>query len=389
MFSVIRWQIAVDFLVLAVAFYALLRWASSARALRIALAVVGLHALALLAQRLDLVVTSWVLDGSALLAIVLLLLIFQPELRRAFMRLDSAIRYWPRPVSAVSEQDRILAQAAFDLARDRIGALIVLVRRDSIAELTEGGVALGAAISAELLIAIFQKVSPLHDGAAVIESGRIAKAGLVLPLTQRQDVPGYYGTRHRAGMGLAERCDALVTVVSEERGEVTLMQGRKVRLMEKPEDLGAALEDLQGKTREGPADRLRRFFVTDVRLKLSALGLAGLIWSMSFLASGTTIRTVSVPIEFSNVPPGMEIADQSADAVELQVRGSPWIMDSVSMNRLIARFDLRSLRPGRHSLELAPGTLDLPPGIVVDKVTPEKIRVLLASSQPGTARNNR
>jgi len=378
MWSVIRWQVVVDFLVLTVAFYALLRWASSARALRIALAVVGLHALALLAQRLDLVLTSWVLDGSSLLAVVLLLLIFQPELRRAFMRLDSALQYWPRPPSVVSQQNRAIADSAFDLARNRTGALIAMVRRDSIAELTEGGVILGSAISPELLIAIFQKVSPLHDGAVIVEGGRLTKAGVVLPLTQRQDVPASYGTRHRAGMGLAERCDALVTVVSEERGDVTLMQGRDLKHMEGSGELMAALEDLHEGARENAATRFRRFFLDNLPFKLAALGLAGLIWSMSYLASGTTIRTVTIPVEFSNVPAEMEVSDQSADSLELQVRGSPWIMDSISMNKLIARFDLRNLRSGRHTLKLAPSTLDLPPGIVVDKVTPAGIRVILA-----------
>jgi uncharacterized protein (TIGR00159 family) len=288
--SFIRWQIVVDFLVLTVAFYALLRWARSARALRIALGVVGLHALALVAQRLDLVITSWVLDGTAILTVVLLVLIFQSELRREFMRLDSAIRHWPRHDSQVSARNQAIAHAAFGLAKERIGALIVIEREDSIAELTEGGVPLRSAISPELLIALFQKLSPLHDGAVVVEGEQVTKAGVVLPLTHRSDLPGYYGTRHRAGMGIAERCDALVTVVSEERGEVTLMHGRKLQYMESSDELIAALKEppTQGL---GPS-RLRLFFQTNLRLKLAALGLAGLIWSTSFLASGTTIRTV-------------------------------------------------------------------------------------------------
>ena len=378
MWSVIRWQPAVDFLVLALASYGLLRWASSARALRLALTVVGLHALALLAQRLDLVVTSWVLDGSAMLAIVSLLLIFQPELRRAFMRLDVALRSWAHPPSEVSQTYSVIAAAAFEMAQERIGALIVLPRRDSTAELTEGGVELGAASSQELVLTIFQKVSPIHDGALIVENGRLARAGVVLPLTMRRDVPGNYGTRHRAGMGLAERSDALVIVVSEERGEVTLMEGRNLRRMPSAGVLVAALGKLQGAVVEKRGDRVRRLFLAHFRLKLAAVGLAGLIWSMSFLASGTTIRNVTVPIEFSNVPAGMEIANETADSVELQIRGSPWIMDSVSMNRLIARFDLRSLPAGPHNLEFAPRTLNLPPGIVVDRVTPPRIRVVLA-----------
>ena len=370
-----RWQSVVDFLVLTTAFYALLRWAHSARALRIALGVVGIHALALLARRLDLVITSRVLDSAAVLAVVLLLLIFQPELRGAFMRLDSALRYWPRPQSALSKGNRAIADATFDLARDRIGALLVMVRRDAVFELLDGGVALGAEISSELLKAIFQKTSPLHDGAVVISGDRAVKAGVVLPLTQRQNVANFYGTRHRAGMGLAERCDALVVVVSEERGEVSLMLGRDVRPQVGREQLLLALEELRSRDRKSATSRVHRILFANIRLKLGAAGLAGLIWAMSFLAAGTTIRSVTIPIEFSDVPAGMEISEQSADNLEVQLRGSPWVMDSISLERLIAQFDLRHSRSGWNTLQLAPSTLDLPPGVVVDRVTPGRIRV--------------
>lgn len=221
MLTFARWQTVVDFLFLAVAFYVMLRWARSARALRIALGIVGLHALALLARQLDLVVTSWLLDFLSILAVVLLLLVFQPELRRVFMGLDSALRRFPRVRSASMQNNQEIAEACFDLAPARVGALIVIVGRDSIGELLEGGVSLGADISSKLLKAIFQKESPLHDGAVIIEKDRISKANVVLPLTHRPDVPAFYGTRHRAAMGLAERCDALVMAVSEERGQVS------------------------------------------------------------------------------------------------------------------------------------------------------------------------
>ncbi len=102
---------------------------------------------------------------------------------------------------------------------------------------------------------------------------------------------------------------------------------------------------------------------------------------MSFLASGTTIRTISVPIEFSNVPPGMVVGSQSADSLEVQVRGSPWIMDSLNLARLVGSFNLGGLQAGSHTLRLRPESLDLPPGIVVDRVTPETIRVQVALAQ--------
>jgi diadenylate cyclase len=376
--SLLRWHIAVDFLVLAVAFYALLRWAQSARALRIALGVVGLHAAALLAQHFDLVITSWVLDAGALLAILLLLLIFQPELRRAFMRLDSALRRWPHGQAEVSEADRALAGAAFGLAQEGLGALIVVVQRDSVAELVDGGVELGASISQELLESLFQKTSPLHDGAVVAEGDRLTRANAILPLSQRQDIPGFYGTRHRAGMGLAERSDAVVIVVSEERGEVVLVAGQTIHPVEDGEQLLAELQKLRSRPKVKVSARLRRLFLANLPLKFAALGLAAVIWGMSFLAAGTTIRTVTAPIQFANVPMGMEIADQSTDTLEIQIRGSPWIMDSVSLDNLVATFDLTQATPGRHTLKFRPSTLDLPPGLEVQRATPDHVRIQLA-----------
>ncbi len=378
MLPVIRWQVVADFLVLSTAFYALLCWARSARAMRIALGIVGLRALSLLAQRLDLVITSWVLDASAVLAILVLLLIFQPELRRAFMQLDSTLKLWPRPAVVGAQTSQAIASAAFALARNQLGALLVITRRDSIGDLLEGGVAIGADISSELIEAIFQKVSPLHDGAAIITGDRLLKTNVVLPLTKRHDLPTFYGTRHRAAVGLAERCDALVVAVSEERSEVTLMDGVGIFHMGDAEQFTATLNGLLSPTRESLGTRLRRFFSKNLELKFAAFGLAGMIWVMSFVAAGTTIRTLSIPIEFSNVPNGMEVASQSADTLEIQVQGSPWIINSVNLGRFVGSFDLRQTQPGWHTLRFQKSSLDLPPGVVVDRVDPETIRIQLA-----------
>lgn len=377
----IRWQVIVDFLILAVVFYGLLRWAKSARALRMALGVVGLHILALLARNLNLVITSWVLEASAILAILVLLVIFQPELRRAFMHVDSALRSWPpRPPAAGSQANRAIANAAFALARNRVGALLVITRRDSVGELIEGGVAIGAEVSEELLEAIFQKYSPLHDGAVILEGNRLVRANVVLPLTRREDVPTFWGTRHRAALGLAERCDALVVAVSEERAEVTLMDAGKIRPVRDPEQFSATLQGLLNPPRENVAPRLQRLFFAHLGLKFAALGLAAVIWSMSFFASGTIIRTVSAPVEFGNVPGGMQVAQQSADSLEIQLRGSPWIMDSVNPGPLVARFDLRGQHPGWQTLRFQPDSLDLPPGVKVDRVIPDTLRVQVVRS---------
>ena len=375
-----RWQAVVDFVGLVVAFYVLLRWSRAARALRITLAIVGLHALALAAYHWGLLITSWLLDGLAGLAVLLVLVVFQPELRRLFMDLDRVVRRFPHPWAVSPQHHAAIADACFTLAAARLGALLVIVRRDAIGELLEGGVGLGADISAPLLTAIFQKDSPLHDGAVIIEQERIARANVVLPLTQCRNVPREYGTRHRAAMGLAERCDALVIVVSEERGHVTVMDGPAMREVD-PAGLQAALHTLASRAVERVAVRVRRALCRDLPLKSGALGLAGVLWGLSFLAAGTTIRTVTVPIEFRNVPRSLEVVEQSASSVEVQVRGRPVIVDAIDAGRLVAHFDLAALGPGWQTLPLTPGVLVLPPGVVVGRTSPASILVRLAPAE--------
>jgi diadenylate cyclase len=372
----VRWQSAVDFVVLTAALYILLRWAQQARALRVALVVLGLHACALVSRHFDLMLTSWVLDGAAILAIVMLLLVFQVELRGVFMRLDSLLNWRSQSPSRLNETYQSITQAAFRLASASVGALIVVVRRNAVMELVSGGIMLEAGVSPEILEAIFQKTSPVHDGAVIVRGDRIVRAAAVLPLTERDKVPSYYGTRHRAAMGLSERCDALVVVVSEERGEVTLMEARRIVRCDDQAGLAQMLEKLSANPADGVGNRLRQWVSSNVAVKLAAVGLAAAIWSTSVLSTGTTVRAVNVPVEFVSVPAGMDISTPT-DRLEVQVRGRAWLMDSVSLMRLVASFNLRDAPAGIVNLPVRSANINLPPGIVMEDVSPKKITVRL------------
>jgi uncharacterized protein (TIGR00159 family) len=377
----IRWQSAADFVVLAAAIYVLLRWAKQARAVRIALAILGLNAGALVARNYDLTITSWVLSTAGLLTVAVLLVVFQPELRHTFMRLDAMMRSGWSERGAVEPARRAIAEAAFSLAGQRVGALVVLVRRASIAELIQGGTRLGAEVSRDLLEAIFQKASPLHDGAAIVEGNTITRAGAVLPLTQRPDVPEFYGTRHRAAMGLADRSDALVIAVSEQRGTVTLMEDGRPREMASAEQLTEQLRRLEPELRvSGPA-RLRLAMTTNLRLKLAALGIAAAIWGLALYTAGTTVRTVTVPVVFSNVPAGMNVGSQSALEVGVQLRGNPFSMAAASLSRLAATLDLRGSQPGVRTVNIRARDLALPPGIHFERASPGSVSVRLVAGR--------
>jgi hypothetical protein len=268
-----------------------------------------------------------------------------------------------------------MGEAVFSLARSHVGSLIVLVRKDSVTELTDDGIVIEAHISRELIESIFQKSSPLHDGALIIHGDRIIKANVVLPLTQRRDVPTTFGTRHRAAMGLAERSDAIILVVSEQRGEVRVMRARENRPVRDTAELLEILSSLETPDKTSLVRRSLRLLTSDLRVKFAAAGLAALVWSISFLAAATTFRIVSVPIEFSNVPRGMDVSGQSANRLQIELRGSPWVMDTSSLTELIARFDLSHAKEGLQTLQVQPDTVELPPGTVIDQVSPETVNV--------------
>jgi diadenylate cyclase len=373
----LQWQNAVDFAVLAAAVYVLLQWARGTRALRVVLAILGLHATARIAWQLDLTITGWLLDISSVLLVLMLLFFFQPELRHAFMRLDSLLGLGLRPAKSAESGFGAVSEAAFAMAAERVGALIVVARNDSLRELVSGGTSLGAEISAPILTAIFRKDSPLHDGALLIEANRISRAGVVLPLTQRELVPFQYGTRHRAAMGMAERCDALVIVVSEERGEVTLMQGLNTVPLGNAAELFGLLRTLTTLPKARPLAKLRRWCFADFRYKLAAAGIAAVLWAMSVLGTGATVRTISVPVEFSGVPAGLEISAQSALRLEVQMRGTSWLLASAGLTGMVARFNLGTAREGLATLKVGPDNLDLPPGVSVDRIRPDTISVRL------------
>lgn len=382
----LRWQSAVDFFVLVLALYALLRWAQQTRAFRIVLGIVGLFTGALLTRHLDLIISSWVLEAAGFVTLLMLLMLFQAELRRDLMRLDRLLRFGLRRSSALVPGYNLIGEAAFAFANARQGALFVIVGRDPVAEMIDAGISFGAEISVETLEAIFQKNSPLHDGAAIIEEDRISRVNAVLPLTQRVDVPSFYGTRHRAAMGLAERCDALVIAVSEERGEVTVMQGREFKRTASPNELIQLFNTLRRPVKRSWLSKARRVCLSNLRLKIAASGLAALIWAVSFVLTAATVQMISVPVQFSGVPPGMDISEQSASRLDVQLRGSPWIMESGGMNNLVANFDLRGVREGWVTLRVSPEDLDLPPGVIVERASPKTLLVHLvergASSKP-------
>jgi uncharacterized protein (TIGR00159 family) len=361
--------------VLTLAVYGVLSWARQARAMRLAFWIVGLYGASLVARRFDLIITSWVLDAASIGLIIMLLIMFQPELRRAFLSLDRVLRVSPRASGALAPMFLTIADAAFSLAQQRVGALIVIVRDDPISEIVEDGVNVGAEISRPLIEALFQKTSSVHDGAILIESGRISRVNVILPLSHRPDVPQEFGTRHRAAMGIAERSDAVVVVASEERGEVSLMGGRSWQVLSSAPELLEKLEQLRGERTLTRRERLRGLLTHNLRLKLASVALGILVSAVSLFSTGNTIRTVTAGVELVNLPHGLDVQDYSARRLEVSLRGRSWLIDTTEADGFVARFDLRNAHEGVLTLRPTERELGLPPGVHLDSVVPPVLTV--------------
>ncbi len=183
----------------------------------------------LVARALGLVTVAWLLDSFLSSIILVVVVIFQDEIRRTLMKVGGANRFIFKTAREQGPEyfDEI-ALAVGKLAREKIGSIIVLERTVGLDEFLEEGVVLNARLNSKLLYGIFVKGSPMHDGAVVIQGRRIKAAGVVLPLSSNPDIDPSFGTRHRAALGITERSDALVIVVSEERGSITVFRDAKV-----------------------------------------------------------------------------------------------------------------------------------------------------------------
>ncbi len=177
-----------------------------------------------LSNQLELYTTHWLLSNFFDYFVFIIIVLFQDDLRRALTRMGKNPFLFSVESEAQLEMVDEVARAATKMARDRIGALIVIERETGLKNFTDTGSKVDARVRAELLYSVFLVESPLHDGAVIVTGDRMASAGCFLPLSKNPDIDRQLGTRHRAALGLTEETDAVVVLVSEEAGQVHIVQ---------------------------------------------------------------------------------------------------------------------------------------------------------------------
>ena len=229
MLPTIRLMDVVDILLVALVIYAIIIMIQTTGASRIAKSVLIILALTLVTQILNMYLMNYLLDKILEIGLIVLVVVFQPEIRRMLEKLGAKNL---REILSMKEEkreiDRVIEQtvtACETLSKERTGALIVFERSTSLIDWQKSGTVIDAQVSSELLRNIFFTKAALHDGAVIIRNERIAAAGCVLPLTQNRNISSDLGTRHRAGIGMSEASDAVVVIVSEETGTISVAIG--------------------------------------------------------------------------------------------------------------------------------------------------------------------
>jgi diadenylate cyclase len=218
-----RWQDGVDIALLAVGIYSVLNLIRGTRAVPMLIALGMVYGLYIVSDRLEIYTVNLLLSNVLGWAIVIVVIVFQNDIRRMLAQVGSGPLFSRQVRAAQVQAVEEVVKAVGQLANAGVGALVVLENEIGLGEYVDAGTPIDARVTRELLVSIFVPGSPVHDGALVIQHGRIMAAGCLLPLTTNPNLSKTLGTRHRAAIGLTEECDAIVLVVSEEDGTISVV----------------------------------------------------------------------------------------------------------------------------------------------------------------------
>ncbi len=289
----------IDIAFVTILLYTAIVWFKRTRATLVFVGIFILGAIYIFARQLDLQLTTYILQGFFAIFLIIIVVIFQEELRQVFER----IALWGlgrKDTHAVhSEAVDIIVGTLADLAKEKIGALIVLPGAQPIDRHINGGIEMGGKLSEPLLKSIFDPNSAGHDGAIIVEKDRISRFAVQLPLSKDFKQLGKVGTRHSAALGLAELSDALCLVVSEERGRISIAEDGKLREIGNFQELGSLVQDfLKAKF---PTQDPRRASVQFLRSnwieKAVSITLAIALWYVFIPGSKILEVTYQIPVE--------------------------------------------------------------------------------------------
>ncbi|GAB4254008.1 MULTISPECIES: diadenylate cyclase [Deferrisoma] len=375
---VIGWRDVLDILLASFLYWGVLAWLRQTRAISAFVGLVVLWAVYLGANALGLLLTARLFQVVSAAFLVLVVVVFQSDLRRLLDRLGS----WGLPRrKAAHPTDPVvqsLVRAVGRLAQTSTGALIVLPGREPLGRHLTGGIDLDAVLSEPLLLSLFDPHSPGHDGAVILRGNRVERYAVRLPLSAESERLREFGTRHAAALGLAERSDALVVAVSEEKGTVSVARNGELRTLAGPQELAGVLREFFAEM--GPGPELHRWRARARRewpFALAAVVLALVSWTAIGPGGEIVEAERKVAVLFENLPAGYELESVTPPEVTVVVQGKRRAVERLTPDAVKVRVDAVLARLGRRTFQIGPQNVETPPGVSAVRVDPPTVRISL------------
>jgi len=376
-----------DITIMSLMIYSILVWMK--RTKRAAAVITGILIVAiafLLARQFNLLLTTAILQGFFAVILVALIVIFQEELRYFF----ETVTHWSlnrrltgskrKSLPLQYEVIDVLVRTLTDLARDRIGALVIIRGKDVIDRHLTSCESLHGAISEKILKSIFDPHSIGHDGAVVIENQAIKSFSCHLPLSKNDEQLKNTGTRHAAALGLSELTDAISLVVSEERGTLSVARHGRIDAVHRTEKLAQILESfyLELKSDQESA-RWRQFFRRNYRQKALAVSLAMALWFVLVHESHTVYRTFDVPVSSAELFTGLVVTQMEPEKVAVTLSGQRKSFYFLDEKDIRLNLKLWQLKAGRSMVRLSGSDFTIPEGLEYENAVPLDVEVTITS----------
>ncbi len=370
--SGLRWQDLFDILFNSYILFRLYVLFRGTNVIRVLIVISLLWFVKQTALAMGLIITSWAIQGIITVGAFVIIIVFRNEISSVLQTKSFKSFFWGIPRHQFQTPVSIIVESVYELARKKLGALIVLPMKQGLESCVQGGISWQGKLSREMLVSIFWHDNPVHDGAVIIQGNQVTDVGVILPLSKRQDLPPYFGTRHRAAMGLAEQTDARVIVVSEETRKISLLKEKRIYDINDSHVLETLLNGDLGTESSSTGIRRRTLELTVAAL-ICLFSVTG-IWH-SFSKGVEILANRDVPIEFTNLQPKMEIKTSSFNSVKLLVSGARPLIQSMGLDQIKVKVDISKAVPGPNLITIEKNNVLLPPGIQLKQVEPSQVEV--------------
>ena len=360
--SLLSWRTFFDVPIIGMMIFILYRTMRSSGSWRIGMGVIIAILIYLLARLFRFSGIEWIFNNISNIALIAIIIIFQPEIRKIFERTASTLKV-KKLLSEGSHYSFLISEAVFQLASQAWGAIIILPGKEGIESRISGGVDLNAKISVPIIVSIFDHHSPGHDGAIIIENGLISRFGLRLPLSTSSRFNNEFGTRHHASLGLSEVSDALVITVSEERGVISVFHEGGYEMVADNLELQRRIEDhwkdISGFSPIRKVSRRKGLLLLET---FASIVIAFVLWlSIMMSVSQRKELVATVPIEYRLGENAIIVGEKPATS-RIKISGTAADIDTIKPEGLRAVIDLAKAAPGNVTVSMARKYLNLPVG---------------------------